>query len=161
MASHACERCGYEPRRLKRDAWADRHPAAAVCAGMFVGLPALYAVAGVILAYPWFFMPVFVVVCALLVNRAQRRRAAIAARADHEYRQQMLGVPAADRAMSPIRPMPAPAQRPGHVMNRWPTTPARRPADHWSKTEPIGGHRRAGLPGPARGSTSPSSKAGR
>ncbi|GAB1811107.1 hypothetical protein [Mycobacterium sp. MUNTM1] len=137
MASHACERCGYEPRRPKRDAWADRHPAAAVCTGVFVGLPALYTVAGVILAYPWFFMPMLVVVCMVVVDRRMRRRAAIAARADYEYRQQMLGAVTAERGLSPGRPMPAPADRPGHVMNRWPTTPARRPADHWSKTEPI------------------------
>lgn len=107
-----------------------------MCAGVFVGLPALYTVAGVILAYPWFFVPVLVVVCAFIVDRRMRRRAAIAARADYEYRQQMLATIRADPGLPPIHPMPAP-ERPGHVMNRWPTTRARRPADHWSKTEPI------------------------
>lgn len=85
----------------------------------------------VILAYPWFAVPVLVVVCALLVNRAQRRRAAIAARADHEHRQQIAGAVFAELRMSPILPAPAP------VMNRWPTTRHRRAADHWSATDPI------------------------
>ncbi|WP_139043251.1 hypothetical protein [Mycobacterium lentiflavum] len=53
---------------------------------LFFGLPALYTVAGVILAYPWFFMPVLVVVCAVVVDRRNRPRAAIAARADSEHR---------------------------------------------------------------------------
>ncbi|ANR92723.1 hypothetical protein O972_25300 [Mycobacterium avium subsp. avium 10-9275] len=103
MAGHQCPRCGLE---FERDTWRDRHPAAAVCAGVFVGLPALYTVAGVILAYPWFFVPVLVVVCALLVNRAQRRRAAIAARADWEYRQQMLGAVFADHRALAMQPPP-------------------------------------------------------
>lgn len=76
-----------------------------------------------ILAYPWFFVPVLVVVCAFIVDRRMRRRAAIAARADHEYRQQMLGAVMADQRMSPILAAPRAAERPAHVMNRWPTTP--------------------------------------
>lgn len=118
MASRACERCGYEPRRSKRDAWADRHPAAAVCAGVFVGLPALYTIAGVILAYPWFFIPVLVVVCAVVVDRRMRQRAAIAARADWEHRALM-----ARTVFGPPTPLPV---RRG------------RAADHWSPTQPIG-----------------------
>lgn len=124
MRAHYCPRCGFES---ERDGWRDRHPAAAVCAGVFVGLPALYTVAGVILAYPWFFIPVLVVVCAYVVYRTLRRRAAVAARADHEYRQQMLAAMTADRGPAPRRPTPAPpwpaAELPGHVMNRYPTTP--------------------------------------
>lgn len=100
MASRACQRCGYEPRRPKWDAWADRHPAGAVCAGVFVGLPALYTVAGIILAYPWFFVPMLVVVCAVVVDRRMRRRAAIAARADWEHRA-LIAAP-----IAPVRPVP-------------------------------------------------------
>lgn len=120
MPYHACQRCGYEPRLSTRAAWADRHPAAAVCAGVFVGLPALYTVAGIIVAYPWFFVPVLVVVCAFIVDRRIRHRAAIAARADWEYRQQMLGAVIADRHLPAIQP-----------------PPRRREADHSSVTEPI------------------------
>lgn len=107
MANHPCQRCGYEPRRPKRDAWADRHPAAAVCTGVFVGLPALYTVAGIILAYPWFFVPVLIVVCAVVVDRRMRRRAAIAARADYEHRDLMaasLRWPSLPREMSRLAP---------------------------------------------------------
>lgn len=91
-----------------------------MCAGVFVGLPALYTVAGIVLAYPWFFVPVLVVVCAVVVDRQMRRRAAIAARADWEYRQQMLGAVLADQYLPAIQP-----------------PPRRRAADHSSVTEPI------------------------
>ncbi|ETZ33165.1 hypothetical protein L843_3651 [Mycobacterium intracellulare MIN_061107_1834] len=87
---------------------------------MFVGLPALYTVVGVILAYPWFFVPVLVVVCAFVVDRRMRRRAAIAARADYEYRQQMLGTVMADHRVLAMQP-----------------PPRRQAADHPSVTEPI------------------------
>jgi hypothetical protein len=100
MTQHACPRCGLE-FPCPHGSWADRHPAAAVCAGIFVGLPALYTVAGVILAYPWFFVPVLIVVCALLVARQQRRLKAVAARADWEHRTLMAGLSAGDMAPGP------------------------------------------------------------
>ncbi|OBH58771.1 hypothetical protein A5685_05165 [Mycobacterium colombiense] len=71
-----------------------------MCAGVFVGLPALYTVTGVILAYPWFFVPVLVVVCAFIVDRRMRQRAAIAARADYEYRHLILRAVMANRSAS-------------------------------------------------------------
>ncbi|OBJ08006.1 hypothetical protein [Mycobacterium sp. 1465703.0] len=113
-----CPRCGFES---KRDNWAERHPFAAAV----FGVPAFLTVVGVTVAHPWFAVPVLVVVCALLVNDAVRRRAAIAARADYEYRQGIAGAVFATDKTSPLRPAPAqqPAERPGHVMNRWPTTP--------------------------------------
>lgn len=112
---HECPRCGFES---SREPWRDRHPAAAVCAGVFVGLPALYTVAGVILAYPWFFVPVLVVVCAVVVDRRMRRRAAIAARADYEHRALMARAVFSPPSLRPVR--------------------SRRAADHWSPTQPIG-----------------------
>ncbi|SPM34770.1 Mycobacterium rhizamassiliense ORFan, partial [Mycobacterium rhizamassiliense] len=75
VARRACPRCGFESKRRN---WADRHQAAAVCAAVFFGLAALYTVVGVLLAYPWFFVPMLVVVCAFMVDRRMRVRAAIA-----------------------------------------------------------------------------------
>jgi hypothetical protein len=84
MFRHACPRCGLDARS-SHGSWVDRHPAAAVC----FALPAGYTLVGVILAYPWFFVPILLVVAAFWVDRRQRRRAAIAARTDHEHREQM------------------------------------------------------------------------
>ncbi|OQZ87675.1 hypothetical protein BST11_26865, partial [Mycobacterium alsense] len=56
---------------------------------MLFALPAGYTLVGVVLAYPWIFLPLLVVVAAFWVDRRQRRRAAIAARADHEHRKLM------------------------------------------------------------------------
>ncbi|SPM40598.1 hypothetical protein MNAB215_2799, partial [Mycobacterium numidiamassiliense] len=72
-------------------------------------LPAGYTIIGVLLAYPWFFVPLLVVAAALWVDRRQRQRHAIAARADLEHRELMV------RAV----------------------LPRRRAADHWSPTEPM------------------------
>jgi hypothetical protein len=121
MSKHACPRCGLES---KQDAWHDRHPVAAV----LLALPTLYTLTGVILAYPWFFVPVLVIVCALLVNRAGRRRAAIAARADHEHRQMMAAAVfrrSLDFSRLTLKSTRTlnPSLSPRHVMNRWPTTP--------------------------------------
>ncbi|OBG25294.1 hypothetical protein A5764_07900 [Mycobacterium sp. 852002-51057_SCH5723018] len=87
---------------------------------MFIALPAAYTLVGVILAYPWFFVPLLVVASAVWVDRRQRRRAAIAARADHEHRELM--------AQAVFRPQLA---RVGQPRGR------RRGADHWSPTQPI------------------------
>lgn len=108
MSKHACPRCGYV---LSRSHWWDRHPALAV----LFALPAGYTVIGVLLAYPWFFIPVLIVVCAVVVDRRQRHRHAIAARADWEHRALM------------VQSLP---QLPATVV------PRRRPASHWSITEP-------------------------
>jgi hypothetical protein len=74
----------------------------------------------VILAYPWFFVPVLIVAAGWWVDRRQRRRTAIAARADWEPRKSM--------ADAVLRPQAAPLPR----------APRRHPADHWSPTEPMG-----------------------
>ncbi|OQZ88142.1 hypothetical protein BST11_24195 [Mycobacterium alsense] len=85
---------------------------------MLFALPAGYTVVGVILAYPWFFVPLVVVAAVVWLDRRQRRRAAIAARAEWEYRESIaravFGPPP-----SPLRPV------------------RRRGADHWSPTQPV------------------------
>lgn len=116
-SKHACPRCGLESRH---DRWWDRHPGAAV----LFALPAGYTLVGVILAYPWFFVPLLVVVCAVVVDRRQRRRAAIAARADHDYRELVA------RAVI-RRPVSSPLPR------KLPPVVGRRVADRWSITQPI------------------------
>jgi hypothetical protein len=132
MSRHNCPRCGLES---KRDAWWERHPFLAV----LFALPAGYTIVGVILAYPWFFVPLLVVVCALLVNRASRRRAAIAARADFEHRQIMVAamrrlpavpLPAAlptnfGRPAAPLRAVRPRQPAPWHVVTQLPTRPIR------------------------------------
>lgn len=117
MARHWCPRCGYESRRAL-GGWADRHPVAAV----LFALPAGYSLVGVMLVYPWFTIPVTIIVSAFLVDRRQRRRAAIAARADYEHREL-----AALAIFNPEPPAVEPQKRP----------PRRCGADHWSPTKPI------------------------
>jgi hypothetical protein len=91
----------------------DRHP----LAGGLLVLPAGYTIIDVLLAYPWFFVPVLVVVCAVIVDRRQRQRRAIAARADHAYRKQIAEAVFAPRKLPQVR--------------------RRRAAYHWSATEPL------------------------
>lgn len=133
----ACVRCGHEINCTHGN-WIDRHPVATV----FIALPTLYTIVGVILAYPWFFIPLLVVVCAWWVNRQQRRRAAIAARADWDYRQAMVRA----TQQAPARPAVPPGAEqmrrqawqpdvaavrprnpaPWHVITNWPTERFRR-----------------------------------
>lgn len=111
---HACPRCGFE---TTRKSWSERHPYAAA----LFAIPTIYTLAGIVLAYPWFCIPLLVVAVAFWVDRRQRQRAAIAARADHEYRELMV---AAARGVSPLA-------------LRRPRRGRRRGADHWSPTQPI------------------------
>ncbi|ORV92718.1 hypothetical protein AWC11_07630 [Mycobacterium interjectum] len=137
--SCGCARCGFE-NSCTHGRWVDRHPVAAVYAGVFVGLPAGYTLVGVMLVYPWFTIPAMIIVCALLLNRAARRRAAIAARADWEHRElirrAVFGRPARRlvAGASPHAPRAAaagagrsqpraPTARARHVLTEWPTTP--------------------------------------
>jgi hypothetical protein len=106
MTKHPCPRC--------RRTWPDRHPAAAVTAGLFtltlmammlsvhpVAAAVMVALAGVGgLAY--------------LVDRERGRRAALAARADYEHRALMA-------AVRPVRPVRALPDHPA----AWPTVPLR------------------------------------
>lgn len=97
FAEHWCPRCGLEFGRRR---WWDRHPVLAV----LFALPAGYTLIGVMLVYPWFTIPSTIIVCAFLLNRAMRRRAAIAARADWDYREEM--VAAMKRGSTPPPPPP-------------------------------------------------------
>jgi hypothetical protein len=114
----SCPRCGLESNYSRRT-WPDKHPAAAVTAGLvtlvFMGMMlSVHPVAAVML------LAVAAVVGAVVVaGRAQDRRDAMAARADYENRKWMessIKWP----ALSPEAPRPS-----------------RRPADHWSPTEPM------------------------
>jgi hypothetical protein len=119
VTQHTCSRCGLESASPHRN-WADRHPVAAV----LFALPAGFTLVSVILAYPWFAVPLLVVATGLWVDRRNRRRAAFAARADFEYREQLL------RELQQ-----APAGLPAAA--RQPTRRRPRGADHWSNTEPL------------------------
>ncbi|OBK14106.1 hypothetical protein [Mycobacterium asiaticum] len=101
---HHCPRCGFESRTRT---WPERHPYAAALAA----IPTIWTLVSVTLAYPWFFVPVLIVAAAVWVDRRQKRRTAILARADHDHRKLMA------RAVFGLR-------RP-------------RGADHWSPTQPI------------------------
>lgn len=129
-----CPRCGFESS-CSHGRWVDRHPAAAVSAAVVFGLPAGYTLVGVMLVYPWFTIPVTIIVCAFLLNRLARRRAAIAARADWEHREMMVRAmrQLPDRAAPPPRPplLPPNSVRPAkpapwHIVTQWPTKPLRK-----------------------------------
>jgi hypothetical protein len=119
----------------------DRQPAAAVCVAVFVGLSAGYTLVGVVLAYPWFFVPLLIVAAAVWIDRRNRRRAAIVAWADlehHALMRQFLPAPAKMRGNQLVGADNLAAQRymveqHGKVAKRM----LRPGADHWSPTEPI------------------------
>jgi hypothetical protein len=127
MANHTCIRCGLETPCSRRS-WADRHPAAAVTAGLvtlvFMGMMTLVFMGMMLSVHP-------VAAGVMLglagvgfgvraLERAQERRDALAARANYENRELMaasLKWPSVQRVA---------AQR-----------PRCRGADHWSATEPL------------------------
>src|SRR3954454_2025714 len=115
---HECPRCGLKTRS-SRGSWVDRHAATTALCGLVAG----YIIVNVVVAHPWFCMPVLVVVAAVWVDRRNRKRAASAARADFEYQAQLL-----PETQSPGGP---PAATPQPVRRR------PRAADHWSPTKPI------------------------
>lgn len=89
MTSDACPRCGYEPHRIARiypGGWADRHPAAAVTAGLFT----LTLMSMMLSVHPIAALTLIglgVVAWGVRVTSLnRRRREALAARADYEYR---------------------------------------------------------------------------
>jgi hypothetical protein len=92
MTNHTCPHCG--------STWADRHPAAAVTAGLFT----LVFMAMMLSVHP-VASAVMVALAgigglAYLVDRERDRRAAVAARAEHDYRAVLAApVPA-------VRPLP-------------------------------------------------------
>lgn len=98
MTSHTCTRCGHETPCSRR--WADKHPAAAVTAGLFtfVFMSAMLSV------HPVAALAVIVLAgvggVAYLVNRERDRRAALALRADYENRALLAA------SVPPVRPLP-------------------------------------------------------
>lgn len=120
----ACRRCGYEST-CSHGRWWDRHPYAAV----LFALPAGYTLIGVMLVYPWFTIPATIIVSAALLNRAARKRAAIAARADWEHREMMVRAMQQfpDRSLPPLPP-PVQPRNPAlwNVITQWPTRPIRK-----------------------------------
>ena len=66
MANHACTKCGFETT-CSHGRWWDRHPATTALCALLAG----YLVVSVIVAHPWFGVPVLVVVAALWVDRRQ------------------------------------------------------------------------------------------
>lgn len=117
MSRHACPRCGLEST-YSRDTWADRHPVAAA----LLALPAGFTLVSVTLAYPWFVVPLLVVLAAWWVDRRNRHRAAIVARAGYEHRELI--------ARAVLTPQPLPVEPPRRL-------PRPRGADHWSTTQPL------------------------
>lgn len=84
MSRHACPRCGLESRCSCAD-WADRHPAAAVTAGLFT----LTLMAIMLSVHPIAALTMIglaaVVAGVHMVSGERRRREALAARADYEH----------------------------------------------------------------------------
>lgn len=105
---HHCPRCGYESARKS---WPEQHPAATVV----IAVPSVWMVVAALVAHPWVFVPLLIVSCAVWVDRRQRRRSAILARADHDHRSLMARAVLGDR----------------------PRLRSRRGADHWSPTQPL------------------------
>lgn len=103
MTNH-CPRCGFQTGK----SWPERHPWAAALAA----IPTAWLVVSAVLAHPWVFVPLLIVSCAVWVDRRQRRRSAVLARADHDHRRLMARAVFGDR------------RRP-------------RGADHWSQTVPM------------------------
>lgn len=96
---HACPRCGYETR-YSHGGWADRHPAAAVTAGLFTltlmsMMLSVHPIAGLTLIALGGVGGV-----GYLYIRRQRRDEALSARADYENRALM------NAPLPPVRPLP-------------------------------------------------------
>ncbi len=140
MTQHACIRCGFESK-CSHGGWADRHPTAAV----MLGMPTVLFTLGAIGAYPWVFIPLIAAAAlAYVADREWRRRQALAARADWDYRtaarnQQTPAVRDAAEQMrrtawqpdvwsaeQPLSPQLPHAVRPAnpapwHIVTQWPT----------------------------------------
>lgn len=82
MTSHACPRCGLESRCSRRS-WPDRHPVAAVTLAVIV--------LAMTVAHPWLLGVIAVGGLAYLAHQEQRRRHALAARADWEHQALIAG----------------------------------------------------------------------
>lgn len=99
MTKHSCPRCGYETR-CARAGWPDRHPAAAVTAGLFT----LTLMCMMLSVHPVAALAVIGLAgiggVAYAVNREHGRRQALAARADYEHNR-LVAAP-----VPPVQPLP-------------------------------------------------------
>lgn len=105
MATYTCQRCGQESR-CGHNRWADRHPVTTVAGATITAIFTLVVVVG----YPWLLIVGAVGYGVYILDREYRRRRALAARADWEYRRLI------ERS---VKPVPS------------------RGADHWARTEPM------------------------
>jgi hypothetical protein len=147
VTRHACPRCGLESR-CSRGGWVDRHPAAAVTAGLFA------------LVWMSMMLSIHPVACVTLIVtgavggavyfavRERRRREALATRADYEHAQLAASLSHIDAAdNSPIRRSDTKystrGMRESFAVPRFLAVQVKSPrrrrpgADHWSTTEPI------------------------
>ena len=92
MTGHYCQRCGSE-HRCVHGGWTDRHPAATVALAVLV--------VASISAYPWLVGVGVLGAVAYMIDREQRRRRALAARADYEH---AALIAAQARPLPPLRP---------------------------------------------------------
>lgn len=120
MSNDGCPRCGLESS-CPHGSWPDRHPAAAVTAGLFAlvwmsMMFSVYPVASLIMtglgAAVW---------GVRAAGRERRRREALSARADYEHRALMA--------------VPLQWPQPNFTRGTW--GPPRRPVDHRATTEPM------------------------
>lgn len=92
MSKHACPRCGLE-RRCSHGSWPDRHPVAAVTAGLF----ALVWMSMMLSVYPIAALAIIAVfgisAAVALAGHERRRREALGTRADYEHRALLMRQP--------------------------------------------------------------------
>lgn len=130
MTTHSCPQCGYQTT-CRYGSWWDRHP---ILAGFF-GLPAFVFLIAAMATHWWLTIPVAMIGCTVYLARASRKRAALAARADADYRQMMLAAQRRQAATDelihntpledpPLVPPRNPA--PWHVVTQLPTGKIRR-----------------------------------
>lgn len=121
---HTCPRCGLESR-CTSGSWPDRHPAAAVTAGLFT----LTLLCMMLSVHPIAALTVIALAgvggAVYTLSREHRRRAALAARADWENRR-LVAAP-----VPPMRPLP---QRATHSLP-WQIV-------HLLRTQPMRAHRK-------------------
>lgn len=122
MSHHECPRCGV-PLKWTHRSWPDKHPAAAVTAG----LTTLVFMGMMLSVHPVAAAVIIGIAAAIAAARgvaaARRRREALAARADYENRKLM---------EASIKWPQQLAANPMTIAARSPL-----PADHWSPTEPM------------------------
>lgn len=113
MSSHTCPRCGLESH-CSHGNWSDRHPAATVALAAFTVMFSLVVVVG----HPWLLIVAAVGAVVYVLDREHRRRQALAARADWEFRR-LMEQPPSVREFKPRR------------------EPSQRGASHFEVTEPM------------------------